>query len=46
MLTQCITAGVLFGTGDIVAQQLVEERKKGVGHDVGGYSLVKFMWPY
>ncbi|KAF9550060.1 hypothetical protein CPC08DRAFT_768975 [Agrocybe pediades] len=33
MLTQCLTAGVLFGTGDIVAQQLVEERKKGVGHD-------------
>jgi hypothetical protein len=32
MMTQCITAAVLFGTGDIIAQQAVEG--KGRKHDV------------
>ena len=32
MMTQCITAAVLFGTGDILAQQAVEGR--GGKHDV------------
>jgi hypothetical protein len=32
MITQCITAAVLFGAGDIVAQQAVEG--KGKNHDV------------
>ncbi|KAF8525792.1 hypothetical protein BU17DRAFT_83278 [Hysterangium stoloniferum] len=31
MLTQCITAAVLFGSGDIIAQQAIE--KKGQQHD-------------
>lgn len=33
LITQCATAAVLFGTGDVIAQQLVE--KKGDKHDVG-----------
>ena len=32
MVTQCITAAVLFGTGDVLAQQAVEG--KGRNHDV------------
>lgn len=32
MITQCITAAVLFGTGDILAQQAVEGN--GKKHDV------------
>ena len=32
MITQCITAAVLFGAGDIVAQQAIEG--KGKEHDV------------
>jgi hypothetical protein len=32
MMTQCITAAVLFGAGDILAQQAVEG--KGRKHDV------------
>ncbi|KXN90232.1 Protein SYM1 [Leucoagaricus sp. SymC.cos] len=32
LLTQCVTAAVLFGTGDVIAQQLVE--KKGGQHDL------------
>ena len=32
MMTQCITAAVLFGAGDILAQQAVEG--KGKKHDV------------
>ena len=32
MITQCVTAGVLFGAGDIIAQQAVEG--KGKDHDV------------
>jgi hypothetical protein len=32
MLAQCGTAGFLFGTGDIIAQQVFEE--KGNNHDV------------
>ncbi|KAH9475697.1 Protein SYM1 [Psilocybe cubensis] len=31
MLTQCLTAGVLFGAGDLIAQQAVE--RKGRDHD-------------
>lgn len=31
MITQCVTAGVLFGAGDIIAQQAVEG--KGKDHD-------------
>ena len=31
MMTQCITAAVLFGTGDVIAQQGVEG--KGRDHD-------------
>jgi hypothetical protein len=35
MMAQCGTAAVLFGTGDLIAQQAVE--KKGLeGHDVRG----------
>lgn len=35
MATQCATATVLFGAGDIIAQQTIE--KRGVkGHDVRG----------
>ena len=26
MLAQCVTAGVLFGTGDVIAQQAIEKR--------------------
>lgn len=33
MLAQCTTAAVLFGTGDVIAQQAVE--KRGRNHDVG-----------
>ncbi|KAH8153366.1 uncharacterized protein LAJ45_02178 [Morchella importuna] len=47
LLTQCITTGVLFGTGDIIAQQLVE--RKGLdNHDMmrtarmGGYGGIIF----
>ncbi|KAF9446185.1 hypothetical protein P691DRAFT_804504 [Macrolepiota fuliginosa MF-IS2] len=32
LLTQCATAAILFGTGDVIAQQLVE--KKGDQHDL------------
>jgi len=32
LITQCITAAVLFGAGDIVAQQAIEG--KGKQHDV------------
>ena len=32
MVTQCATSFVLFGTGDILAQQAFE--KKGSNHDV------------
>ena len=32
MITQCATAGVLFGAGDIIAQRAIEE--KGKDHDV------------
>jgi protein Mpv17 len=38
MITQCITAAVLFGAGDIVAQQAVEG--KGKRHDVSGRRYV------
>jgi hypothetical protein len=34
MMTQCITAAVLFGAGDVIAQQAVEG--KGRKHDVSG----------
>lgn len=33
LLTQCATAAVLFGTGDVIAQQLVE-KKGGSQHEV------------
>ena len=32
MSTQCVTAAVLFGAGDIIAQQAIE--KRGAEHDV------------
>lgn len=32
MATQCVTAGILFGTGDVIAQQIIE--KQGKKHDV------------
>ena len=32
MITQCATAGVLFGAGDIIGQQAVDG--KGKDHDV------------
>jgi protein Mpv17 len=35
MMTQCITAAVLFGAGDVIAQQAVEG--KGRNHDVSDY---------
>ena len=38
MITQCATAGVLFGTGDIIAQQAVEG--KGKDHDVSTCPVV------
>ena len=37
MMTQCITAAILFGTGDVIAQQVVEG--KGRKHDVCGVFL-------
>ena len=37
MRTQCITAAVLFGAGDILAQQAVEG--KGKDHDVSKIQL-------
>ena len=40
MMTQCITAAVLFGTGDILAQQAVEG--KGRNHDVSKSSTWGF----
>jgi hypothetical protein len=32
MVAQCATAAVLFGAGDVIAQQVIE--KKGKEHDV------------
>lgn len=32
MAAGCATGGLLFGTGDIIAQQIIE--KKGKDHDV------------
>ena len=41
MVAQCGTAAVLFGTGDLIAQQAIE--KKGLkGHDVRSFSLILF----
>ena len=40
MITQCVTAAVLFGMGDVVAQQVVEG--KGKQHDV---SFSAFYFP-
>jgi hypothetical protein len=41
MVAQCGTAAVLFGTGDLIAQQAIE--KKGLkGHDVRSFSSVLF----
>ena len=37
MITQCITASILFGAGDVVAQQAIEGR--GKSHDVTFYHL-------
>jgi hypothetical protein len=37
MMTQCITAAVLFGAGDVLAQQAVEG--KGRKHDVSKFQL-------
>ncbi|KAF7319798.1 hypothetical protein MKEN_00762400 [Mycena kentingensis (nom. inval.)] len=41
MLTQCLTAAVLFGTGDVIAQQAVERR--GVeNHDIARTARLTF----
>ncbi|KAF9526804.1 hypothetical protein CPB83DRAFT_857257 [Crepidotus variabilis] len=40
MITQCITASVLFGAGDIVAQQIVE--RKGKEHDYARTARLTF----
>ncbi|KAF7353645.1 hypothetical protein MVEN_01049200 [Mycena venus] len=40
MLTQCGTAAVLFGAGDIIAQQAVE--RKGKGHDFARTARLTF----
>ena len=41
MVAQCGTAAVLFGTGDLIAQQAIE--KKGLkGHDVRSFSPILF----
>ena len=40
MMTQCITAAVLFGAGDVIAQQAVEG--KGREHDVSEPFLLQF----
>jgi hypothetical protein len=37
MVAQCTTAAVLFGTGDVIAQQAIE--KKGSKHDVSAVIL-------
>ena len=37
LLTQCATAAVLFGTGDVIAQRLVEGR--GYRHDVSNITF-------
>jgi hypothetical protein len=39
MVTQSVTAAVLFGAGDIVAQQAIEG--KGKNHDVRSYFLLR-----
>lgn len=46
MATQCATATVLFGAGDIIAQQAIE--KRGIrGHDVrDASSVVEYINPY
>lgn len=38
MLVQCLTAAVMFGAGDVIAQQAVEG--KGKDHDVSVYLAV------
>lgn len=43
MITQCITAAVLFGAGDIVAQQAIEG--KGKEHDVSRCFIPPFCPP-
>jgi hypothetical protein len=43
MVTQCGTAAVLFGTGDMIAQQAIE-KKRLKGHDVRSFSPVLFLF--
>jgi protein Mpv17 len=44
MVAQCGTAAVLFGSGDVIAQQMIE--KKGLkGHDVRALFLPLFYHP-
>lgn len=43
MLAQCLTAGVLFGAGDVIAQQAIEKRG-WTKHDVR-LILVLIEWP-
>jgi hypothetical protein len=41
MIAQCVTSAVLFGTGDVIAQQAIE--KKGLkNHDVS--PLLPLSW--
>lgn len=36
-MTQCATAALLFGAGDVIAQQAVD--RKGLDHDVRPFSM-------
>lgn len=38
MLAQCVTAGVLFGAGDVIAQQAIEKRG-WAKHDVRSHCI-------
>lgn len=42
MITQCVTAAVLFGAGDVIAQQAVEGR--GKHHDVKHFPCSSGLW--
>jgi hypothetical protein len=41
MVAQCGMAAILFGTGDLIAQQVIE-KKALKGHDVHSFSSILF----